>query len=300
MDLLLKNLSTTVQSDVEKVFSKQIIRSVICETIQKDHVVFELMCIQVKEFISKTNTYYKSKQDRIYILAEMGIESIVEEILITTLQIDTIQPIQASCALIGARIKGMNNLDGVLTATELLGACQPAGAYTIYNKDHGYSDRLSIRSNYKLDADVIEKINKTRFLPPMLCKPMNWINNSLGGYIHEDDSVILGNLNFHNKPQNLKVINILQDIEWKFTPVVQLEETPSPKIDTSDKLIQFNHMKKESREIYEWLINTGNRFYFTWKYDKRGRMYTHGYHVNLQGTEYKKATISFAKAELIQ
>ena len=33
-------------------------------------------------------------------------------------------------------------------------------------------------------------------------------------------------------------------------------------------------------------------FYFTWKYDKRGRIYSQGYHVNIQSTSFKKSLIN--------
>ena len=46
-------------------------------------------------------------------------------------------------------------------------------------------------------------------------------------------------------------------------------------------------------------ILEGNKFYFTWKFDSRGRMYSQGYHCNLQATEYKKAILNFSHEELI-
>ena len=42
-----------------------------------------------------------------------------------------------------------------------------------------------------------------------------------------------------------------------------------------------------------------NPFYFCWQNDSRGRIYSHGYHVNFQAAEYKKACLSFNKFEVL-
>jgi DNA-directed RNA polymerase len=41
-------------------------------------------------------------------------------------------------------------------------------------------------------------------------------------------------------------------------------------------------------------------FHLTHKVDKRGRIYSQGYHVNTQGAAFKKAMIELAKEELIE
>ena len=43
----------------------------------------------------------------------------------------------------------------------------------------------------------------------------------------------------------------------------------------------------------------GNKFYFTHKVDKRGRLYCQGYHINYQSASYKKAMIELANKEII-
>ena len=48
------------------------------------------------------------------------------------------------------------------------------------------------------------------------------------------------------------------------------------------------------------LVNAGNRFFLTHAYDKRGRTYAKGYHVNYQGNDWNKATICFAEGEIVK
>ena len=54
-----------------------------------------------------------------------------------------------------------------------------------------------------------------------------------------------------------------------------------------------------SQEVMQHLLVLGNQFYLTHKYDRRGRTYAVGYHVNSQGTDYNKACLELAKEEVI-
>jgi len=47
------------------------------------------------------------------------------------------------------------------------------------------------------------------------------------------------------------------------------------------------------------MVSQGNEFYLTNKVDKRGRIYSQGYHINTQGTSFKKAMIDLAHEELV-
>jgi DNA-directed RNA polymerase len=49
----------------------------------------------------------------------------------------------------------------------------------------------------------------------------------------------------------------------------------------------------------EHLAVADDRFYLTNKYDKRGRTYSQGYHVNPQGADWNKGVIELADKELI-
>ena len=57
--------------------------------------------------------------------------------------------------------------------------------------------------------------------------------------------------------------------------------------------------KRQSYYFYSLMANQGNKFYFGNKVDKRGRIYTQGYHINLQGTPFKKASLNFANKEQV-
>jgi len=87
-------------------------------------------------------------------------------------------------------------------------------------------------------------------------------------------------------------INILNEIPWVLDQNVMAEpEVPAKPVKDAQANENFLQMVKESKFIYQ-LLGQGP-FWFAWQYDCRGRMYSHGYHVNLQAAEYKKALLSF-------
>ena len=54
-----------------------------------------------------------------------------------------------------------------------------------------------------------------------------------------------------------------------------------------------------SVSVMEGIAELSDVFYLTHKYDRRGRCYASGYHINTQGTDYNKAVIQLAHKEEI-
>lgn len=125
----------------------------------------------------------------------------------------------------------------------------------------------------------------------------------------EHDSLILNN---RNNPKstlnniNKGVINKLQDVAWEINEDVlyHIEDTLKP----DDSLSQLEQREREKAyalrnletdNVIDYLLENGNKFYFGWKYDKRGRSYSQGYHVNPQGNAYRKAMLSYADKEVL-
>jgi len=61
----------------------------------------------------------------------------------------------------------------------------------------------------------------------------------------------------------------------------------------------FEKFDKTSRDVLDGLFTLGNEFYLTHKYDKRGRTYCQGYHVNIQGNDWNKSVIEFGEKEYV-
>lgn len=289
-----------IQEKVETIFSRKSIRKRILEEIDKSHNIFKQCKRLIVEYIK--GDYYASKNKRISNI-KLSIDDLVTEIFIAVLPIEEIKPIQAIASSIANRLHDIDVLDAVKIASELLAVCESSGLYTIYHAFDEIHDNntLSIKPNYEISAKTKQFINHVMYLPPMLCKPDNWTSNAKGGYLNNNSSIILGRLNHHWLNQNLEAVNTIQEIPWELNiQMLKKKEEPKHKLDTIEKQRQFKTIKSESRNIYNFMLKHGNKFYFTWVYDKRGRMYSKGYHINLQSTEYKKSILQFSNKELIK
>lgn len=289
----------TRQAEIEKQYSRKSIRTRIIDDIEQDHLVFKRMVEEIDQY--RKGSYYTSKANRIKKLAAYTNEDLAAEVLIAVLPIKEISPIQAVATRIGASLRELELLDGVKVAAELLAVTEVSGCFSIYHTvDYeNNTGTMGIRANYSLNAETAAFIDQTMYLPPMVCKPVKWKSNTNGGHLQGSSSILLGHLNHHEQQQAIDVINILQSIPWTLNSMIEFVEEPSKDLDTDQKVKQFELMAEQSSEVYKQLINNGNQFYFVWKYDKRGRMYSQGYHCNLQSTEYKKAILEFAEKEYV-
>jgi len=287
------------QTEIENMYARGNIREMVKADVHEDSPVIELMIRAIDAYRSKPYTY-ESKQKRINALT-MESKDIALELIILVLTVKEMSPIQSIAAQLGARMGYTDILDAVKTASEIIAVAEISGAYTLHHSQdiENETGTLGIKPNYTLETETQDFINRTKYLPPIVEKPLDWYNNTDGGYLTQHSSVILGSMNHHNDVQSLDVINLLQGIKWQLNDMVEYLEVPNKDLDTPEKLQQFNDMQHQSTRVYKELLEHGNEFYFVWKYDKRGRMYSQGYHCNLQGTEYKKAILSFAKEELI-
>jgi hypothetical protein len=290
------------QANVEQVYSRKNIRGLVREDVNPEHAVYKDICLRIAQYMMAAYTYYDSKKERVLQLAEIQVEDIATELLAVVLPIQEVSPIQSLASQLGLFLGYDNIMDGVKTGAELIAVCEQSGAYTIYKHTDELNETgtLSVRSNFKLDDKTADLIAKTKYLPPMLCKPNDWQEgNKNGGALQGSGSCILGSMNHHNGNQSLDVLNILQDIPWQLNEMVDYVEKSNKDLDTHDKLTQFELMKNQSTIVYNELMDGGNRFHFSWKNDSRGRMYSQGYHCHLQGPSYKKAILDFYEEELI-
>jgi len=145
-----------------------------------------------------------------------------------------------------------------------------------------------------LNPKITMKANMVEFLPPLLCEPAQWTDSQAGGYHSIRNKRVLGNV--INKVSVLPsdVANKLQSIKWVIDEdIAQMQEPISEGV----KGLSRKVMKETSAKLYTWLKD--KPFYFAWTPDYRGRMYSKGYHLNVQGTEFKKAMIKHAHKEVL-
>lgn len=157
---------------------------------------------------------------------------------------------------------------------------------TLYEIDL-YPNHAVIVPKVQLSYAKSQQVKRQMFLPPMLCKPNNWTTNTDGGYLVRQLPAISKWRNMHDGELALDVLNKLQAIPFELDHFV-LENC---KDTVPDVLLKQDQETTVSALLFD------KQFYFAWQFDGRGRMYSHGHHMNLQSREYKKALINLSNKE---
>lgn len=266
-----------------------------------DNILIALDCMY--EYFDTTYGY-ESKNTRLnnyFENNEFDLEKLLNKMLIAILPHTTPVSIQTIIGKLSPYLNYENPWDGVKTASELIIVVTKSDLYDVIPAKYSNSGGIEVVSNFTLEEHTLQKIENMKYLPPMICKPDKITRNYQSAYLTKNESVILGKGNHHNKYIALDAINIANSIELSLDKWVLTQKEKSKKpLDTTEKKDNFNRMVTSSKAVYNEIYHSGNKFYFEWKYDKRGRMYSTGYHINIQSTEYKKALINLANPQIIR
>ena len=172
---------------------------------------------------------------------------------------------------------------------------------------------VKIWAKYGLDEETEELINRLKSLPPMIVKPLETNtkgNNRGSGYLTIGSDSLILNDNHHNKDIDSKFLDLVNSVEYSLNQNIITnirncwgdlfnEETNKLTVEYKQKLQSFEEFEKYSIQFMAMLVNQDNKFWFTHKYDKRGRIYPMGYWVSYMGNSYQKACIEFKNKELV-
>lgn len=161
-----------------------------------------------------------------------------------------------------------------------------------------------------ISADVQAELDKFQYPLPMVIEPKPLKNNRQSGYLmgggsvilrnnHHDNDVCLDHLNRANKVRfkiNEEVVRMIQN-QWKGLDKAKEGESLQ---EFQSRRRAFEKYDTVSREVIKTLTEESEEFFFTHKYDKRGRVYCQGYHLSYQGNDWNKAVIEFAEKEIVQ
>ncbi len=170
-----------------------------------------------------------------------------------------------------------------------------------FNSEEG---TITINNNFLLSEKVSNIIRKSMFLPPMVCEPNKVKSYKDSGYLRKNKYSILKKKHQHNFPINLDAINqfngtpLSLDIDTLKQTVDEFKD--SSKDRNTDDIEMFERYTSETHKVALELIHAGNKFYETYFYDGRGRIYSRGYHINHQGNCYRKAMINFKETGSIE
>lgn len=175
---------------------------------------------------------------------------------------------------------------------------------------HEFSQEFVFR--YDVSDEVKLELERFQYPLPFVVEPKPVHSNEDTGYFTSKGSVILKQ-NHHEDDVCLEHINRLNRMKLRINPDTarmvknQWRNLDKPKqgedkADFEKRVKAFEKYDRVSREVMEAICMTDDDagFWLTHRYDKRGRTYAQGHHVQYQGTPWNKAVVEFYDKELVQ
>lgn len=251
--------------------------------------------------------YYDSKQLRLQELkdyiADQGLDKLIANILVAVLRANKDQSLQQVVGYLAPHMPHEDEWQRIRTAAELIAIGTSGKANALYCITRDEEQKPQVKVNHwdfvrDFAGELYEYIDTLMFNPPLVEQPLVVDNNRNCGYHTFQEPLLLGSHTQHDLPLDYACINTLNGIRWVLDDDVLNEpEIPPSKQDTLGKVMDHTRLKNQSQQLYQLL--QGAPFHMAWQYDSRGRIYSHGYHINLQSYEYKKALLSFEKEEFL-
>lgn len=162
---------------------------------------------------------------------------------------------------------------------------------------------------FTISDDVQDEIDKYQFPLPMVVEPRELKKNTDSGYYLTKSSVILKN-NHHNEDVCLDHLNRMNSIKFTIntdtTTMIKNKwrnldkaKPGESRADYQKRVKAFNKYNRTAHDVIAQITQHGNVFHLTHKYDKRGRVYSQGYHINYQGNTWNKSVIELANKETV-
>ena len=307
------------QGELEHLFSKKHAHEYIYDLLLESQETMEMIerGINLLEAWVAIPADYEAKQERKDTLAGMNLQKIVEETMTKVMALRTETTLASMASQIGISFGFADTRQGITLAAEILALIIKTGFAEIFQPY--FRSQYYIRCCFKLESEHQDKVDMAMYLPPMLCRPNKLKHNRSSGYqtIKGESLILGGNVNHHDEEICLDVLNIMNGVALCINQEFReycLEE-PTFDLDTVDgaesmskvklmyvvqqqRLNWEDHLRK-STALYDLMVEEGNQFYLTHKVDKRGRIYSQGYHINPQGTSFKKCLVDLHRKEKV-
>lgn len=294
------NREVWLQESIEERYNRKHIDTKIRKEIETNPRMLEKVeqgIALLQEYMA--GQYYPSKMVRIEQLQSMDLRALVIDIFIGVAYSQRPELFTSVSAQMASRLKFSDKTDAIKTVAELLAVLCQTDAFDIFKETKQAS--LYLVSCIELSDQVLQFIENTQYLPPMVCEPLELTHNYSSGYLTHNDSLVLGTGNHHDGDLCLDVLNLMNRVPLQLDRdfLCLMEEEPTFDLDTQEKEDQWRTFKKQSYTFYS-MIAQETRFYLTHKVDKRGRIYAQGYHINTQGASFKKAMVELAEEEIVE
>jgi hypothetical protein len=317
MDLLQRQIANEFKSTHHLVshIQEDLIKSGL-EHLAKDYE--DILVNHIKEtdynYISKGEVKeWTSKKERHENVLEMDLEELSWKVIAMCTSMQT-QTFTQCVGKLKGLFKNTTVRQDIEQASECIALLPRLGLITIILPKDTEEGVIMIKSRIQYDADLSDFLTKSRHVMPSLIKPAKLESNKDSGYLTFSSSVILAG-KYHNKPVPLDHLNRVNSVALSINPkaleidpvfderVGELDkktgliETPKKRLERYNAWLKLN---VESMQTYAELVNYGNKFYLTYKYDERLRTYSHGYQVSTQGDSYRKSVLELHNKELVR
>lgn len=299
------------QNMMEHLLHKKHVTFSLLTEIQKDlpdHVAKGIDLI--KDYLS--TPMWASAERRKDAIRLYDIESLVLDIYTTiTMTCQQSLPLVSIASMINLS-PDLDKLDNIQLAADLIALLKDIRVFALDKTPHG---TILVTSTILPSDEVVHKMKLGCYLPPMVAKPDIIETNTDSGYktVNKDSLILGGKTNDHSGNISIDVINTMNATAYELdTHVTDMEKDFHRDYLTPQEIAALDYEDQEkyhtavntfatSREQFDYLkqLLTDRTIYFTHKPDKRGRMYSQGYHFNVQGTSYEKASLNLMKKELI-
>jgi hypothetical protein len=248
----------------------------------------------------QNQSYYTSKDKRLDQLGDLDLHELVTKIMQGIAYVQKPELFTSVSAQLAGRLQFSDKPEAIATMAEMLAVLCETDMFDIIKESRQAS--LMIESRIPLSQELLQFIDNTTFQLPMVCSPEYVDHNRKSGYLSYNDSLILGSGNHHEGDLCLDVINLQNNIPLKLNIefLKEQEMLPNFKIVTPEQREQWEAFKHASHRIWLLIYNQGNKFYLTNKVDKRGRLYSVGYHINTQGNQFQKAMVELDDEEVVE
>ena len=161
-----------------------------------------------------------------------------------------------------------------------------------------HKGQLSFKPKYTVSEETRIRLNQLMYLPPMISEPKVITKNKDNYHFTlSPESMILGGKeNHHDGEICLDILNRLSQQELVIDQEFVEENKPTK---PEGMVVDDWDMYVNQLDFVNELLGN-NTIYLTHKVDKRGRVYSCGYHVDTQGDDYHKACIELANKHIIE
>lgn len=301
------------QKEMEHYYSEKVAKDYVKSLLETNPDIIEMIAESTKKVLdwAFSPSDYESKAQRKNLVREMDIPEMVLSLYHTILLQPSPVITLANCATqFAASLKMEERVSSIKLAGELITVCE-GNFYTLARfKERG---SYYVLASLTLDAEEYQIASRAMYMPPAWAYKRISHNRDSLYEIKQGSSVILGgSMNHHDKNLALDALNKLNSVPLKLDyefvsnnePLIKdliefrdvLNNSGMPKDMIEQVVAQYvqnmNVHEQQAKEVYE--IFKDKHFFLENKYDKRGRIYAQGHHINPQGDSYKKASVELA------